>query len=410
MNLVLSSKNCRLFFTGQGISLVGQWMTKVAAGWLVYQLTHSAFLLGLVAFTDDIASLLVAPFTGVLLDQWNRQRVLILTQTFAMVQTLAVGVFCLTGHIDIYGMIALSLCQGCIKAFDVPARQVFIAEIVEQKTEIGEAIALNSLIISLGRLLGPALAGWAILNLGVGLCFLFDGFTYMFVIAALLMIKISPAKNTRSTQVDRPGKKLQQGFAYIVKFPDIGFILLLLGLVSFMAMPYTSLTPIFAKEILQGNAETLGFMLSFAGLGSLIGSLYLLFKIKIFGLEKIIPLSTGLAGISLMVFSQSENVIISFISLYLVGFALSLQVASSNTILQILSPDDKRGRIMSLFAIAFVGMTPLGNLMSGFMADRLGVVTTLTINGLICLIAAGIFSQQIQPLQRSLKRLVNCEP
>ncbi|MBD2546308.1 MFS transporter [Planktothricoides sp. FACHB-1370] len=246
--------------------------------------------------------------------------------------------------------------------------------------------------------------------MGIGLCFLFDGFTYMFVIAALLMIKISPAKNTRSTQVDRPWKKLQQGFAYIVKFPDIGFILLLLGLVSFMAMPYTSLTPIFAKEILQGNAETLGFMLSFAGLGSLIGSLYLLFKIKIFGLEKIIPLSTGLAGISLMVFSQSENVIISFISLYLVGFALSLQVASSNTILQILSPDDKRGRIMSLFAIAFVGMTPLGNLMSGFMADRLGVVTTLTINGLICLIAAGIFSQQIQPLQRSLKRLVNCEP
>ena len=157
MNLVLSSKNCRLFFTGQGIFLVGQWMTKVAAGWLVYQLTHSAFLLGLVAFTDDIASLLVAPFTGVLLDQWNRQRVLILTQTFAMVQTLAVGVFCLTGHIDIYGMIALSLCQGCIKAFDLPARQVFIAEIVDKKTEIGEAIALNSLIISLGRLLGPAL-------------------------------------------------------------------------------------------------------------------------------------------------------------------------------------------------------------------------------------------------------------
>lgn len=410
MNLVLRSKNCRLFFTGQGISLVGQWMTKVAAGWLVYQLTHSAFLLGLVAFTDDIASLVFSPFTGVFLDQWNRQRVLILTQIFAMLQTLAVGVFCLTGQIDIYGMIALSFCQGCIKAFDVPARQVFIAEIVDNKSEIGEAIALNSFIISSGRLLGPALAGWAIVNLGVGLCFLIDGFTYLFVIVALLMIKISPAKNHPSTQVNRHWKKMKQGLVYVVKFNDLGFILLLLGLVSFMAMPYTSLAPIFAEEILQGNAETLGFLLSFAGLGSLTGSLYLLFRIKIFGLEKLIPLSTGLAGISLMVFSQSENVIISFISLYLVGFALSLQVASSNTILQILSPDDKRGRIMSLFTIAFIGMTPLGNLMSGLVADRLGVVTTLTINGLICLMAAVIFSQQIQPIQRSLKRLVSSEP
>ena len=410
MNLVLRSKNCRLFFTGQGISLVGQWMAKVAAGWLVYQLTHSAFLLGFLAFTDDIASLVFAPFTGVFLDQCNRQRVLIITQIFAMLQTLALGVFCLTDQIDIYGMIALSFCQGCIKAFDVPARQVFIAEIVDNKSEIGEAIALNSFIISSGRLLGPALAGWAIINMGVGLCFLINGCTYLFVIVALVMIQISPGKNTPLTEVNRPWKKLKQGLLYVVKFNDIGFIILLLGLVSFMAMPYTSLAPLFAEEILQGNAETLGFLLSFAGLGSLTGSLYLLFKITIFGLEKVIPLSTGLAGISLMVFSQSENLLISFISLYLVGFALSLQVASSNTILQILSPDDKRGRIMSLFTIAFIGMTPLGNLMSGWVATRLGVVTTLTINGLICLMAAVIFYQQIQPIQRSLKRLVSYEP
>ncbi len=408
MSLLLRSKNCRLFFTGQGISLVGQWMTKVATSWLVYQLTQSAFLLGLVGFTDDIASLLVAPFTGVLLDQWNRQRVLILTQTLAMIQTTVLGILCLTGHIDIYKMIFLSLCQGCIKAFDVPARQVFIAEIVDKKNEIGEAIALNSLIISLGRLLGPALAGWAIVNLGAGLCFLFDGFTYMFVIAALCLIKMFPAKNIRSTS-ERPWKKLQEGFAYAVKLPNLGYILLLLGLVSFMAMPYVYLAPIFAEEILQGDAETLGFILSFAGLGSLTGSLYLLWKVKIFGLEKVIPLSTGLAGISLIMFAQSENVILSSVCLYLVGFALSLQVASSNTVLQILAPDDKRGRIMSLFAIAFVGMPPLGNLMSGFMASRLSVVPTLTINGLICLIAAGIFSPQIRPLQRSLKRLASCK-
>lgn len=409
MKLVLRSKNCRLFFTGQGISLIGTWMTKVAAGWLVYQLTHSALLLGLVAFTDDIASLLLAPFTGVFLDQWNRQRVLIITQTFAMLQALALAVLALTGHIDIYGMIALSLCQGCIKAFDVPARQVFIAEIVENKPEIGEAIALNSLIISLGRLLGPALAGWAIARLGSGLCFFIDGLTYLFIIAALLMIKLS-AKTNRYPKVNHPWKKLQQGFAYVVKYPDIAFILLLLGLVSFMAMPYSSLAPIFAKEILQGSAETLGFLLSFAGLGSLTGSIYLISRNRIFGLEKIIPLSTGLAGLSLTIFSQSENLLISLISLYAIGLALSLQVASSNTILQILCPDDKRGRIMSLFTIAFVGMTPLGNLMSGFVADRLGVATTLTINGLICLVAAGIFSQQVHPIKRSLKRMVSSEP
>jgi MFS family permease len=409
MKLVLRSKNCRLFFTGQGISLIGTWMTKVAAGWLVYQLTHSALLLGLVAFTDDIASLILAPFTGVFLDQWNRQRVLIITQTFAMLQAFALAVLTLTGNIDIYGMIALSLCQGCIKAFDVPARQVFIAEIVDNKPEIGEAIALNSLIISSGRLLGPALAGIAIARLGSGLCFLIDGLTYIFIIAALLMIKL-PAKTNRSPKSDRPWKKLQQGLAYVVKYPDIGLILLLLGLVSFMAMPYTSLAPIFAQEILQGNAETLGFLLSFAGLGSLTGSIYLISRKKLFGLEKIIPLSTGLAGLSLMIFSQSENLLISLISLYAIGLALSLQVASSNTILQILSPDDKRGRIMSLFTIAFIGMTPLGNLFSGFMADRLGVVTTLTINGLICLIAAAIFSQQVHPLKRSLKRMVSSEP
>ncbi|MBK4728883.1 MFS transporter [Oxynema sp. CENA135] len=408
MKLVLRSKNCRLFFTGQGISLIGTWMTKVAAGWLVYQLTHSALLLGLVAFTDDIASLLLAPFTGVFLDQWNRQRVLIITQTFAMLHALSLAVLTLTGNINIYGMIALSLCQGCIKAFDVPARQVFIAEIVENKPEIGEAIALNSFIISSGRLLGPALAGIAIAQLGSGLCFLIDGLTYLFIIAALLLIQLS-AKNNHYPKVDRPWKKLQRGFAYVVKFSDLGWILLLLGLVSFMAMPYASLAPIFAKEILQGNAETLGFLLSFAGLGSLTGSIYLIWRKRILGLEKIIPLSTGLAGLSLMIFSQSENLLISLISLYLIGLALSLQVASSNTMLQILSPDDKRGRIMSLFTIAFIGMTPLGNLFSGFVSDRLGVVTTLTINGLICLIAAAIFSQQVHPLKRSLKRMVSSE-
>ncbi|MEW6493291.1 MAG: MFS transporter, partial [Cyanobacteriota bacterium] len=269
----LESRNYRLFFAGQAISLIGTWMTQLATIWLVYSLTNSAWWLGVVGFSSQIPSFALAPFGGIIVDRWNRHRILIATQVLSMIQSLALAALALTGMINIWQIIVLSLFQGFISAVDAPARQAFVVEIIDKKENLGNAIALNSSVFNGARLIGPAIAGLLISSVGASACFLIDGFSYIAVIAGLLAMKLKP--KTITPQTANVWQRLKEGFNYAFGFPPIRAILLLLALFSFMGMPYTILVPIFATEILQGDAQTLGFLMAAVGVGALTGGIYL---------------------------------------------------------------------------------------------------------------------------------------
>jgi MFS family permease len=390
---ILRSRNCRLFFVGQGISLIGTWMAQTTVLWLVYQLTGSPLFLGIVGFTDQIPSFFLAPVIGVLIEQRHRHRILLITQTLSMLYALALGALTLSGQININYIIALSLFKGIVNAFDITARQVFIAEIIDRREDLSQAIALNASIISSARLLGPAIAGILISLFNLGLCFLIDGISYIAVIAALLAMKIK-SKPVEKTS-NNIWKNLEEGLIYAFSNIRIRSILLLLALVSFMGTPYTSLVPIFAKDIMHGSSQTLGFLMAFAGMGSLVGSIYLNWQKSLIKLEKFWKFSTLFLGIGLIGFSQSQLLWFSFLMTFIIGFCLVIQIATSNTLLQSIVADDKRGRIMSLFTLAYIGIAPFGNLFVGEAAMKLGAPSTLTINGLFCILGVFVVRKQI---------------
>ncbi len=394
----LKSKNYRLYFGGQGLSLIGTWMTQVATIWLVYQLTDSALLLGIVGFLGQIPSFFIAPFGGVLVDRFNRHRILVITQILAMIQSLALAALALTGIINIWQIIFLSMFQGCINAFDAPARQALVPEIVERKEDLANAIALNSSLVNGGRLIGPSIAGLLIATVGAGVCFLIDGISYIAVIAALLAMKIEPKKIAIKTA--NPLQRLKEGLTYAFGFPPIRAILLLLALFSLMGMPYTILMPIFATKILHGGPQTLGFLMAASGVGALIGAIYLSSRQSVLGLGKVIAFSPAILGIGLIIFSLSRVFWLSFSIMLLIGFGAILQIASSNTVLQTIIEDDKRGRIMSLWAMAFIGIVPIGNLFAGVLASRIGAPNTLIIGGSFCILGSLLFAKQLPTLRR----------
>ncbi len=392
----LESRNYRLFFAGQAISLIGTWMTQIATIWLVYRLTNSALLLGFVGFSSQIPSFLIAPFGGIFVDRWNRHRILITTQLLAMLQSLALAVLALTGIINIWHIIVLSLFQGCITAFDAPARQAFVTELVEKKENLANAIALNSSIFNGARLVGPAIAGLLIASVGTGVCFLIDGLSYIAVIAGLLAMRLKPRKITLQTA--NVWQRLKEGFNYAFGFPPIRSILLLLALFSFMGMPYSILIPIFATKILNGGAETLGFLMAAAGVGALIGGIYLSSRQSVVGLGKVIAFSPAIFGTGLIIFSLSRVLWLSLLMMLIIGFGAILQIASSNTILQTIVDDDKRGRLMSLYTMAFLGTLPFGNLVAGSLANNIGAPTTLIIGGAFCILGSFLFAKQLPTL------------
>ncbi len=392
----LESRNYRLFFAGQAISLIGTWMTQIATIWLVYRLTNSALLLGFVGFSSQIPSFLIAPFGGIFVDRWNRHRILITTQLLAMLQSLALAVLALTGIINIWHIIVLSLFQGCITAFDAPARQAFVTELVEKKENLANAIALNSSIFNGARLVGPAIAGLLIASVGTGVCFLIDGLSYIAVIAGLLAMRLKPRKITPQTA--NVWQRLKEGFNYAFGFPPIRSILLLLALFSFMGMPYSILIPIFATKILNGGAETLGFLMAAAGVGALIGGIYLSSRQSVVGLGKVIAFSPAIFGTGLIIFSLSRVLWLSLLMMLIIGFGAILQIASSNTILQTIVDDDKRGRLMSLYTMAFLGTLPFGNLVAGSLANNIGAPTTLIIGGAFCILGSFLFGKQLPTL------------
>lgn len=397
----LRSRNYQLFFAGQGISLIGTWMTQLGTVWLVYHLTNSPFMLGLVGFTSQIPSFFCAPLGGVFVDRFSRYRTLICTQILAMIQSLALAVLALTGVIQIWHILALSLMQGFVNALDAPARQAFVPELVEHKGDLANAIAINSTMINGARLIGPAIGGLLIAGVGVGYCFLIDGLSYIAVIVALLGMRIKPWK-VFPTHV-HPLQQVKDGFIYAFSFPPIRAILLLSALVSFMGMQTTLIIPIFAADILKGNAETLGFLMAAVGVGALFGGVYLATRKTVLGMGKLIASAPAILGTGLIAFSLSRFLPLSLFTLLFVGLGTILQIAASNTFLQTIVEEDKRGRLMSLYTMSFLGMLPLGNLFGGILASRIGAPNTLIIDGICCILGSVVF-YRLLPAIRQLVR------
>ena len=392
----LSYRNYRLFFGGQSISLIGTWIQRIALPWLVYRLTGSAFLLGVVGFAGQIPTFILAPFAGVLADRWNRYRLLIATQVLFMIQALILSVLFFFGSIQVWQIVILSVIAGCINAFDVPSRQSFVIEMVGKKEDLGNAIALNSSMVNAARLLGPSIAGVLIASAGEGVCFLINGLSYIFVIISLLFMKGN--FNTRKKPQSDIMKELKEGFAYTFGFVPIKAIILLLALASLVGMPYTVLMPVFAKEVLHGGSHTFGFLMASSGVGALIGALYLASKKNILGLCKLISLSAAIFGLGLVGFSFSRIFPLSLLLLVIVGMSMMLQMASSNTILQTIADDDKRGRVMSFYTMAFMGIAPFGSILAGSLASLIGVTYTLLGGGIICIAGALVFARKLPVL------------
>ena len=397
----LRTRNYRLFFSGQSISLIGTWITRVATSWLVYRLTHSTFLLGIVGFSGQIPSFLLAPIGGIVADRFNRHRLLVVTQVLSMIQSFALAILMFTGLITVPYIIFLNIFQGLINAFDMPIRQSFMVEMIEDRKDLGNAIALNSSMVNAARLFGPSIAGVLISLTGEGMCFTVDGFSYLAVILSLLLMKIHPRKI--KIQNKPVLHDLKSGFSYAFHFLPIRYILLLLALVSLMGVPYQVLMPVFAKDILHGDAHTLGFLMAAAGMGALTGALYLASRKTVLGLGKVIPMAAMIFGLGLIGFSLSKLFWLSMILLVFVGFGMMVQMASSNTILQTVVDEDKRGRVMSFYAMAFMGMSPFGSLLAGMLANRICTPETISIGGVCCIIGGLLFLKRL-PLIREKAR------
>ncbi|MEW6199436.1 MAG: MFS transporter [Planctomycetota bacterium] len=399
----LRSRNYRLFFAGQGISLVGTWMQMVAVGWLVYRLTNSTMLLGLTGFAGQIPVLLLAPLGGVAADQWPLRRLLVITQTLSLVQALLLAGLTLSGIVSPAAIITLSAFLGIVNALDMPVRQAFVVEMLADPADLGNAIALNSLLVNGARLVGPALAGVLIAALGEGLCFLLNGISYIAVIAALLAMRV-PARPARGAI--RPiAAELAEGFRYALGFPPIRDVLGLLAVFSLMGMSYATIMPAFVRDVLHGDSRVYGLLLGTTGLGALVGATLLAARRSARGLGRTIAAGAMLFGGGLCIVAVFRTIALAAVLLPIVGLGMMLQIVASNTVLQILVDDDKRGRVMSLYAMAFLGMTPFGSLLVGGLAHSLGTPLALQIGGVCCLLGGLVFAGRL-PALRPLARAI----
>lgn len=398
----LGSRNYRLFFAGQGVSLVGTWLTRVATSWLVYRMTGSAWLLGVVGFAGQIPIFFLAPFAGVWADKLNRHRLLIATQVLSLVESAALAALTLPGIITVWEIIALNVFQGVINAFDMPTRQAFVVEMVDRREDLPNAIALNSSLVNAARLVGPSVAGLLIAWVGEGGCFAIDAASYVAVIASLLMMRVA-ARPTGPSRKVLP--QLVEGFRYAAGFGPIRAVLLLLALMSLMGLPYMVLMPVMARDVLHGDAGTLGYLMAVSGLGALGGALFLASRNTVVGLGKVIAVAAGAFGVALVGFGGSRVLWLSFLLMVPVGAGMMIQMAASNTIVQTLVDEDKRGRVMSFYTVALVGTTPFGSLLAGVLADHLGAPWTLMIGGGGCVLGALVFATQLPRLRAQVRPL-----
>jgi MFS family permease len=404
----LAHTNYRLFFAGQGVSLIGTWMTRLATGWLAFRLggSDAPLLLGVIGFAGQAPTFFLAPLAGVLVDRWDRHRTLFVAQAFSLVQSALLAVVAFrgeTGDIVIAQVVVLSAAQGIINAFDMPARQVLLIQIVERREDLPNAIAPNSFLVNGARLLGPALAGVLIAAAGEGWCFTIDAVSYLAVIAALLLMRLPRAR--ASAPAGPLWRNLVEGFHYAFGFSPVRSLLLLLALVSFLGMPYTVLMPLFAADVLQGGPATLGFLTASTGVGAVAAALYLASRRTVLGLGRVIAGGAVAFGLGLVGFSVSRSLWLSLPLLFVVGFGMMAQLASSNTILQTITDEDKRGRVMSFYGMAFLGTAPFGSLLAGVLAARIGPAETVLLSGAGCVTGGALFAwklPRLRPLVRPI--------
>jgi MFS family permease len=383
--------------------MIGTWMTRIATSWLVYKLTGSAMLLGVVGFSGQIPSFLLAPFAGVFVDRWDRHKLLVWTQVLACVQSAALAVLTFSGVINIWHVVALSVFQGLINAFDMPARQAFVIQMVEDRNDLPNAIALNSSLVNGARLIGPSIAGVIIAVVGEAWCFMIDAISYIAVIGSLLAMTINTAEVAKVVRKLNVAEQFREGWHYVYNNPPISKILLLLAIVSLVGMPYTVLMPIFATEILHGGPYTLGFLMAASGTGALTGALMLASRRSVLGLGRFIPGMAAVFGIGLVAFSFSRVIWLSLPLMYVTGLGFMVQMATSNTLIQTIVDEDKRGRVMSFYTMAFMGTAPFGSLLAGIIAERIGAPRTLLIGGTGCVIGAIWFYRALPRLRQFVR-------
>ncbi|MGB9702361.1 MAG: MFS transporter [Candidatus Kapaibacteriota bacterium] len=397
----LKYRNFQLYFYGQTISLIGTWIQRIATPWLVYDLTHSVFLLGLVGFLGQLPTFFIAPFSGVYVDRLSKYKLLILTQVIAMLQALILAILFMTHNLQIWHIILLSVILGVVNAFDTPARQSFLIEIIEKKEDLGNAIALNSSMVNIARLIGPSIAGILIATTGEGMCFLINALSYIFVIISLFLMKFKEQKIGTSKKKDL-FKEMKEGWDYSLNYLPIKSVLILLTIVSLMGMPYTVLIPDFAKIYLKGNSNVFGFLMGASGAGAFIGAIYLASRKSIAGLESIIYRSSIFFGAGIIALSLSRNIYLSIILMMLTGLGMMLQIATSNTIIQTLVQNEKRGRVMSLYTMAFMGTAPFGSLIAGTFAKQIGTPNTLIISGISCIFAGLYYATKLPQIKKDI--------
>jgi MFS family permease len=397
----LQYRNYKLFFSGQSVSLIGTWMQRLAMPWLVYHMTGSTVLLGVVGFAGQIPTFLLSPVAGVVTDHWSRYKVLLITQVVSMIQAAILAWLCLSGLIQIWEIITLSVILGCVNAFDVPARHSFVIDMVEKKEHLGNAIALNSLMFNGARLIGPSIAGVLLASVGEGVCFLLNAISYIFVIMSLLMMKLHIKEiEKRKTQIL---SELKEGFHYTFGFAPIKHLLILLSISSLMGMSYSVLMPVFAKEILHGGSHTYGFLMGAAGFGALLGALFLASRKSVLKLGRVVPLSAMVFGAGLIGLSFSRLFPISLFLMVFIGVGMMMQTAASNTILQTITDDDKRGRVMSFYTMAIMGTAPFGSLLAGAFGKIIGTPWTIFSGGIACIIGALFFLRRLPELRKIVR-------
>jgi MFS family permease len=399
----LRYRNFQLFFSGQLISLIGTWMQTIAQAWLVYRLTGSSLLLGTVGFASQIPVFFLSPLGGIVADRHSRHRIVIFTQTTMMALAFVFAWLTLTGKIRVWEIIVLASLVGVVYAFDIPARQAFLVDMVGRES-LMNAIALNSSMFNAARVIGPAIAGILVAWIGEGWCFFTNAVSFLAVIAGLLLMRID-----RAAEVDAAGssfEKVKEGFRFVRRTAPIWALLLLIGLVSLVGMPYTILMPIFADKILHGGARGLGLLMGATGVGALLGALTLAARTGLRGLGRWVAVSAAGFGATLVLFAFSRWFWISFLVLIPAGFAMMIEMTCTNTLIQAMSPDRLRGRVMAAYSMMFMGMAPLGALLAGALAERLGSPWTVALGGIVCLAGAGVFARRLPLLRAEARQLL----
>lgn len=398
----LRHRNYQLFFSGQLISLIGTWMDQVAESWLVYRLTGSALLLGTVAFASQIPVFLLAPVGGAVADRHNRRTILVITQSCMMVLAFILALLTLTHLITVWELMVLAALLGVVNAFDIPARQAFIVDMVS-RNDLVNAIALNSSMFNGARVVGPAVAGIVVAAIGEGWCFFANAVSFIAVITGLLLMRID---RPRMSVEGSPLENIIEGFKFVVQNGPVHALMILLGLVSFTAMPYAVLMPIFAEDILHGGATALGLLMGCSGVGALCGAITLAMRKTIQGLGRWVAIACSSFGVALILFSFSRQLWLSAILLVPVGFFVMVQMASSNTLIQSMVPDQLRGRVMAVYSMMFMGMAPFGALLAGSIAHKIGAPWTVAMGGMISILGGTIFGLRWPALRPAARELV----